>query len=105
VSDHATHSVENGLVRFASRPVLSPAARNLSKPCWSKSLIRATWSVLGRACVRTRESPESTVCRLKTSPRDPVRFAPGLVASLGTRRCISTASSTRSGRGAMRPLR
>jgi hypothetical protein len=29
MSDHAPHSVENGLVRFALRPVLSPSARNL----------------------------------------------------------------------------
>jgi hypothetical protein len=32
MSDHATYSEENRLVRFPAGPVLSPVARNLSKP-------------------------------------------------------------------------
>lgn len=42
MSNHATHSEENRLVRFPAGPVLSPVARNLSKPYWSKSLIGKT---------------------------------------------------------------
>ena len=69
MSDHAVHSEENRLVRFAARPVLSPSARNLSKPCWSKSLIEEIWIRRGHACVQTKEQRGSMICRSLTFRR------------------------------------